>query len=67
MENMQDIKKVLESQGNMHNMVEVQANSESSSLTSSPTRSPGSPWLQTYRTRPTSDLGDLHLHGKIRR
>jgi hypothetical protein len=46
MENMQDIKMVLESQGNMHNMVEVQANSESRSLTSSPTRSPGPPCLQ---------------------
>jgi hypothetical protein len=40
MENMWDIKKVLESQGNMHNMVEIQANSESRSLTSSPTQSP---------------------------
>jgi hypothetical protein len=28
MENTWDIKKVLESQGNMHNMVEVQANSK---------------------------------------
>jgi hypothetical protein len=40
MKNMQDIKKVLESQGNTHDMVELQANSESKSLTSSPTRSP---------------------------
>jgi hypothetical protein len=46
MENMRDIKKVWESQGNMHNMVEVQANSESRSLTSSPTQSPGTPCLQ---------------------
>jgi hypothetical protein len=46
MENMVDIKKVLESQENMHNMVEVQANSESRSQTSSPTRSPGPPCLQ---------------------
>jgi hypothetical protein len=46
MENMRDIKKVLESQGNMHNMVEVQANSESTSLTSSPTQSPRPPCLQ---------------------
>jgi hypothetical protein len=37
MEDMWDIKKVLEIQGNTHNKVEVQANSESSSLTSSPT------------------------------
>jgi hypothetical protein len=41
MENMRDIKKVLESQKNMHNMVEVQANSESRNLTSSPTQSLG--------------------------
>jgi hypothetical protein len=46
MENMRDIKKVLESQGNTHNMVEVQANSESRSLTSSPTRSLEPPCLQ---------------------
>jgi hypothetical protein len=46
MENMWDIKKVLERKGNMHNMVEVQANSESRSLTSSPTQSPGPPFLQ---------------------
>jgi hypothetical protein len=39
MENVRDIKKVLESQGNRHNMVEVQANSKSRSLTASPTRS----------------------------
>jgi hypothetical protein len=38
---MWDIKKVLEIQGNMHNKVEVQANLESSSLTSSPTQSLG--------------------------
>ncbi len=46
MEDMRDIMKVLESQGNTHNMVEVQANSESRSLTLSPTRSPGPPQLQ---------------------
>jgi hypothetical protein len=46
MENMWDIKNVLESQGNMHNMVEVQANSESRSLTSSSTQSSGPPCLQ---------------------
>jgi hypothetical protein len=45
MENMHDIKKVLESQGNRH-MVEVQANSESSSLTLSLTQSPEPPCLQ---------------------
>jgi hypothetical protein len=39
MENTWDIKKVLEVHGNMHNKVKVQTNSESSSLTSSPTQS----------------------------
>jgi hypothetical protein len=47
MEDMWDIKEVLESQGNMHNKVEVQANSEFRNLTSSPTRrSLGPPCLQ---------------------
>jgi hypothetical protein len=46
MENMQDIKKVQESQGNTPNMVEVQANSESRSLTSSSTWSRGPLCLQ---------------------
>jgi hypothetical protein len=46
MENIWDIKKVVESQGNTHNMVEVQANSESKSLTSSSTQSPEPPCLQ---------------------
>jgi hypothetical protein len=43
MEDMWDIKRVLESQENMHNKVEVQSNSESRSLISSPTQSPGQP------------------------
>jgi hypothetical protein len=55
MENMRDIKKVLESQENMHNMVEVQANSESRSLTSSPTQSSDPPYLQ-INVQDTSDL-----------
>jgi hypothetical protein len=55
MENMQDIKKVLESQGNTHNMVEVQANSESRSLASSPTRSPG-PYCLQIDVHDVSDL-----------
>jgi hypothetical protein len=55
MEGMWDIKKVLEVQGNMHNMVEVQTNSESRSLTLSPTRSPGPPCLQ-IDIQDTSDL-----------
>jgi hypothetical protein len=43
MEDMWDIKKELEIQGNTHNKVEVQANSKSTSLNSSPTRSTGPP------------------------
>jgi hypothetical protein len=47
MEDMWDIKRVLESQENMHNKVVVQqANSESRSLTSSPTQSAGPLCLQ---------------------
>jgi hypothetical protein len=46
MEDMWDIKRVMESQGNMHNKVEVHANSESRSLTLSPTQSSGPPYLQ---------------------
>jgi hypothetical protein len=46
LEDIWDIKRVMESQGDMHNKVEVQANLESRSLTSSPTRSTGSTCLQ---------------------
>jgi hypothetical protein len=46
MEDMWDIKRVLESQGNINNKVEIQSNSELQSLTSSLTRSPGPPCLQ---------------------
>jgi hypothetical protein len=46
MEDMWDIQMVVESQGNTHNKVEVQANFESRSLTSSPTQSLGPPCLQ---------------------
>jgi hypothetical protein len=55
MEDMWDIKRVLESQGNTYNKVEVQANSESRSLTLSPTRSPGPPCLQID----VKDVSDL--------
>jgi hypothetical protein len=55
MDNMQDIKKVLKSQENMHNMMEVQANLESRSLTSSLTRSSGPPCLQID----VQDVSDL--------
>jgi hypothetical protein len=49
---MRDIKKVLESQGNMHNMVELQDHLA---------------FKLMYSTRSTSNLGDLHINGKIRR
>jgi hypothetical protein len=52
---MWDIKKVLELQGNTHNKVEVQANSESRRLTSSPTQSLGTPCLQIA----IQDVSDL--------
>jgi hypothetical protein len=55
MEYLWDIKKVLEIQGNTHNKVEFQANSESRSLTSSPTQSPVPPCLQ-IDVQDTSDL-----------
>jgi hypothetical protein len=55
MEDMWDIKKVLEVQVNMHNMVEVQANSESKSLTLSLSRSPEPSCLQ-IDVQDTSDL-----------
>jgi hypothetical protein len=46
MEDMWDIKKMLEIQGNVHNKVEAKVNSESRSLTSSLTWSPRPPCLQ---------------------
>jgi hypothetical protein len=46
MEDMWDIKKVLEIQENTRNKVEVQANSEYRSLNSSPTQSLGPHWLK---------------------
>jgi hypothetical protein len=55
MEDMWDIKRVLESQGNMHNKMEVQANLESRSLTSSPTQSLEPPHLQID----VQDVSDL--------
>jgi hypothetical protein len=46
MEDMWNMKKVLESYGRMHIKVENQSNSEFHSLTSSPTQSPGPRCLQ---------------------
>jgi hypothetical protein len=45
-EDERDIKRVLESQGDAHIMVEIQSKSQFQSLTSTPTRSPGPPRLQ---------------------
>jgi hypothetical protein len=55
MEDMWDIKRVMESQENMYNKVEVQSNSKSRSLTSSATRSSGPHCLQ-IDVQDTSDL-----------
>jgi hypothetical protein len=55
MEDMWDIKRVLQSQENMHNKVEVQSILESRSLTSSPTQSPG-PHCLKIDVQDTSDL-----------
>jgi hypothetical protein len=55
MENMWDIKRALERQGDAHIKVEIQANSESRSLTLSPTRSSGPPYL-SIDIQDTSDL-----------
>jgi hypothetical protein len=57
MENIWDINKMVESQGNTHNMVEVQADSESRNLTSSPTQSPRPPCLQID----VQDVSDLRF------
>jgi hypothetical protein len=51
-----EIKKVLESQENTHTMVEVQLGVQDHLA-----------FKWTYMTRPTSDFGDLHMHGKISR
>jgi hypothetical protein len=55
MEDMCNIERVLESHGNTHNKVEVQANSESRSLTLSLTRSLGPPCPE-IDVQDTSDL-----------
>jgi hypothetical protein len=52
-----DIKRVSESQGNLHNKVEIQFNLELQSLTSRPTRSSGSPCLQIDAL----DMSDLRF------
>jgi hypothetical protein len=57
MEDMWGIKRVLENQGNMHNKVDVQSNSEFMSLTSSLTQSSGPPCLQID----VQDVSDLRF------
>jgi hypothetical protein len=47
-EDERDIKRALERQGDAYIKVEIQSNSEFYSLTSSPTQSPGPPWLHIY-------------------
>jgi hypothetical protein len=66
MEDKWNIKKVLESQGGMHEKVANQSNSELPS--SSPTQSPGSPRIQiNVQIDTTSILDVLHMDGKLRR
>jgi hypothetical protein len=57
MEDMWDIKRVMRSQGNLHNKVEIQCNSELWSLTLSSTQSPGPPCLQID----SQDVSDLQF------
>jgi hypothetical protein len=66
MEDKWSIKKVLESQGDMHEKVANQSNSELPS--SSPTRSPGPPRIQ-IDVQIAYDLhfDVLYMHGKLRR
>jgi hypothetical protein len=66
MEDKQSIKKVLEIQGDVHEKVANQSNSELPSL--STTRSSGPPHIQlTSRLHTTSLLEVLHMHGKLGR
>jgi hypothetical protein len=66
MEDKWSIKKVLESQRDVHEKVANQSNSELPSL--SPTQSPGLSHIKlTSRLHTTSVLDVLHMHGNIRR
>jgi hypothetical protein len=66
MEDKRNIKKVLESQGDVHEKVANQSNSEL--LSSSPTQSPGPLIFKlTSRLHTASILYVLHMHGKLRR
>jgi hypothetical protein len=65
MEDKRSIKKVLESQGDVHEKVANQSNSELSS--SSPPRSPAPPRIQIDVLHTTFILDVLHMHRKLRR
>jgi hypothetical protein len=66
MEDKRSIKKVLESQVDVHKKVVNQSNLEL--LSSSPTRSPGHLIFKlTSRLHTTSILDILYMHGKLRR
>jgi hypothetical protein len=66
MEDKQNIKKVLESQGDVQEKVANQSNSELPS--SSPTQSPGPPHIQIdFQIAYDLCSGHSHMHGKLRR
>jgi hypothetical protein len=66
MEDKRSIKKVVESQGDMHEKVANQSNSELPSL--SPTRSSGPHHIQIdVQIVYYLHLGIIHMHGKLRR
>jgi hypothetical protein len=66
MEDRRNIKKVLESQGDVHEKVVNQSNSKL--LSSSPTRSPGPPRIQIdVQNAYDLHLDVLHLHRNLRR
>jgi hypothetical protein len=64
-EDKQHINRVLERQGDVRIKVEIQSNSESQRLSSSPTRSTGPPRFKLiYRTHTKLDFDVLHMHRK---
>jgi hypothetical protein len=65
MEDMWNIKRVLVSQGNTHNKVEIQSNSELRSLSMSSTPIPRSPCLQ-IDTQNTSKHQFHRSHGQLK-
>jgi hypothetical protein len=68
MEGMWDIKRVLESQGDLYTKVEIQSKSELKSITSSESRVQNHlAFKLMHMMRTTPDLDVLHMHRKIRR